>query len=111
VSQLRWIRWGLGLMLVFLILGTEIEEGHGIHIALIVVSCLALLGVAWCYQDRPRLSILFAVIGVVSFVVIAGMHFFGSDWDARWMGWLSVVLLGFISVFLGRRLFLGGRRP
>ncbi len=108
---MRWIRWSLGILLVGLILSAEIEEGHGIHIALIVVSGFALAGVAWSYQDRPRLSILFAAIGVSSFVVIAGMHFFGEDWNRRWAGWLSVVLLGFIFIFLGRRLFQGVRRP
>jgi hypothetical protein len=111
VSQLRWIRWGFGLLLVGLILGAEIEEGHGIHVALIVVSCFALVGVAWFYQDKPRLSMLFAAIGVLSFVIIAGAHFFGSEWDTPWPGWLSVALLGFIFVFLGRRFFLGERRP
>lgn len=108
---MRWIRWSLGILLAGLILGTEIEEGHGIHIALIVVSGLALSGVAWSYQDKPRLSMLFAVIGVSSFVVIVGMHFFGEDWDTQWTRWLSVLLLGFIFIFLGRRLFHGVRRP
>ncbi|PKU23788.1 hypothetical protein CWS72_14975 [Telmatospirillum siberiense] len=101
----------MGILLAALILGTEIEEGHGIHIALLLVSGAALAGVAWCYQDRPRLSMLFAAIGVSSFVVIIGMHCFKGDWDARWAGWVSVVLLGLIFVFLGRRLFLGTRRP
>lgn len=108
---MRWIRWSLGILLVGLILGTEIEEGHGVHIALIVVSGFALLGVALSYQDRPRLSMLFAVFGVSSFVAIAGIHLFGEDLENQWTGWLSVVLLGFIFIFLGRRLFQGVRRP
>jgi hypothetical protein len=111
VRQLRWIRWGLGLILVVLILATEIEEGHGIHIVMIVVSVIALGGVAWFYQDRPRLSILFALIGVSSFFVIAVMHLLGEDLDSQWTGWLSVALLGFISIFLGRRLLQAIRRP
>jgi predicted lysophospholipase L1 biosynthesis ABC-type transport system permease subunit len=111
VTQVRWIRWGLGILLVGLILGAEIEEGHGIHILMIVVSCFALAGVAWFYQDKPRLSILFAGIGVFSFLVVAYMHFFAADWESQWTGWLALVLLGFISVFLGRRFFQEGRRP
>lgn len=110
---MRWIRWGLGILIAALILAAEIGEGHGIHIALLLVSGAALAGVAWCYQDRPQLSLLFAAIGVSSFAVIVGMHCLGKykDWDSRWAGWLSFVLLGLIFIFLGRRLFHGTRRP
>ncbi len=111
MTQLRWIRWSLGILLVGLILGTEIEEGHAIHIAMIVVSIFALVGVAWFYQDRPRLSILFAVIGVSSFVAIAVMDLYGGAWDSQWTGWLSVALLGLIFIFLGRRFFRRTHRP
>lgn len=107
---MRWIRWGLGVLLAILILGAEIEEGHGIHIALLLVSGVALAGVAWCHRERPLLSVLFAVVGVSSFAGLVAAHCAKGE-GARWVAWASAALAVLIFVFLGRRLFQGFRRP
>lgn len=111
LAEVRWIRWVFGVLLVGLILATEIEEGHGIHIFLILVSVASLAGVAFFYQERPRLSVVFAAVGLLCFLFIASVHLFGALWDQRWLGWMSLVVAGLICVFLARRFTRRLRRP
>jgi CHASE2 domain-containing sensor protein len=111
MPSVRALRWCLGVLLVALILIREIEEGHAVHIVLILVSVACLGTVAFFYQDRPKLGLICAAVSLASFLTIASVHLFVSGWDGRWLGWLSLVVVVLIGVFVVRRHARHRRHP
>ncbi|MTJ80632.1 MAG: hypothetical protein F8N37_06390 [Telmatospirillum sp.] len=105
---MRAIRSSVGILLLGAILAGEVEEGHSIHILLMLISGISLCGVALFLTDRPRLALICGVVGLLSGATVASVPMLAPVWGCRWMGGLSIAAVGLIVVYLGRRL-PGGR--